>query len=118
MNGGVERIVLRPTGRFLLAQRVNHSCSIAVLDGPSIVYVLRVPVRYYRRPPPYFGGWRADVFHNRLVARDNNDFAPRVGLGDALGDVPGDVAQPRPGHGHARRRHGGTRQRTGSARAV
>jgi IclR family pca regulon transcriptional regulator len=28
-----------------LAQRVNHSCSIAVLDGQSIVYVLRVPVR-------------------------------------------------------------------------
>jgi IclR family pca regulon transcriptional regulator len=29
-----------------LAQRVNHSCSIAVLDGQSIVYVLRVPVRH------------------------------------------------------------------------
>jgi IclR family pca regulon transcriptional regulator len=28
-----------------LAQRLNHSCSLAVLDGPSIVYVLRVPVR-------------------------------------------------------------------------
>ena len=28
-----------------LAQRVNHSCSMAVLDGRSIVYVLRVPVR-------------------------------------------------------------------------
>lgn len=24
------------------------------------VYVLRVPVRYYRQPPPYFRGWRAD----------------------------------------------------------
>ncbi len=24
-------------------------------------YVLRVPVRYYRRPPAYFRGWRADV---------------------------------------------------------
>jgi hypothetical protein len=24
------------------------------------LYVLRVPVRYYRRPPPYFRGWRAD----------------------------------------------------------
>ena len=23
-------------------------------------YVLRVPVRYYRAPPPYFHGWRAD----------------------------------------------------------
>src|SRR5260370_923201 len=22
------------------------------------VYVLRVPVRYYRHPPPYFQGWR------------------------------------------------------------
>jgi IclR family pca regulon transcriptional regulator len=28
-----------------LAQRVNHSCSMAVLDGQSIVYVLRVPVK-------------------------------------------------------------------------
>lgn len=25
------------------------------------VYVLRVPVRYYRMPPPYFRGWRADA---------------------------------------------------------
>ena len=24
-------------------------------------YVLRVPVRYYRAPPPYFRGWRADA---------------------------------------------------------
>lgn len=28
-----------------LAQRVGHSCSMAVLEGQSIVYVLRVPVR-------------------------------------------------------------------------
>ena len=28
-----------------LAHRVSHSCSMAVLDGQSIVYVLRVPVR-------------------------------------------------------------------------
>lgn len=28
-----------------LAHRVQHSCSMAVLDGQSIVYVLRVPVR-------------------------------------------------------------------------
>jgi hypothetical protein len=27
-------------------------------DVPA--YVLRVPVRYYRDPPPYFRGWRAD----------------------------------------------------------
>lgn len=25
------------------------------------VYVLRIPVRYYRRPPPYFRGWHADA---------------------------------------------------------
>ncbi len=25
------------------------------------VYVLRVPVRYYRAPPPFFHGWRADA---------------------------------------------------------
>ena len=24
-------------------------------------FVLRVPVRYYRQPPPYFQGWRADA---------------------------------------------------------
>jgi len=24
-------------------------------------YVLRVPVRYYRRPPPYFAGWRREA---------------------------------------------------------
>lgn len=31
--------------------------------GPDEVplYLLRVPVRYYRRPPPYFRGWRADA---------------------------------------------------------
>jgi len=28
-----------------LAQRLHHSCSMAVLDGQSVVYVLRVPVR-------------------------------------------------------------------------
>jgi hypothetical protein len=25
------------------------------------LYLLRVPVRYYRQPPPYFHGWRADA---------------------------------------------------------
>jgi len=25
------------------------------------VYILRIPVRYYRRPPAYFRGWRADA---------------------------------------------------------
>ncbi len=25
------------------------------------LYVLRIPVRYYRRPPPYFRGWRGDA---------------------------------------------------------
>ena len=25
------------------------------------LYVLRVPVRYYRQPPVYFGGWRTDA---------------------------------------------------------
>jgi len=31
--------------------------------GPEVVplYVLRIPVRYYRQPPPYFRGWRADA---------------------------------------------------------
>ena len=31
---------------------------VARRDVP--VYLLRVPVRYYRRPPPYFHGWRVD----------------------------------------------------------
>lgn len=25
------------------------------------VFILRIPVRYYRHPPPYFRGWRADA---------------------------------------------------------
>ena len=25
------------------------------------VFILRIPVRYYRRPPPYFHGWRPDA---------------------------------------------------------
>ena len=33
------------------------------LMNPEFVpfYILRVPVRYYRRPPRYFGGWQADA---------------------------------------------------------
>jgi hypothetical protein len=33
------------------------------LTGPEYVplYVLRIPVRYYRQPPVYFRGWRADA---------------------------------------------------------
>ncbi|HYN62365.1 MAG TPA: hypothetical protein VET87_22920, partial [Rubrivivax sp.] len=33
------------------------------LVGPQYVplYVLRIPVRYYRAPPAYFGGWRPDA---------------------------------------------------------
>jgi hypothetical protein len=33
----------------------------AVAPEAVPVYVLRVPVRYYRTPPPYFRGWRADA---------------------------------------------------------
>lgn len=29
--------------------------------GHVPLYVLRVPVRYYRRPPPYFHGWHVDA---------------------------------------------------------
>jgi hypothetical protein len=31
--------------------------------GPEFVpvFVLRIPVRYYRQPPPYFRGWRSDA---------------------------------------------------------
>jgi hypothetical protein len=33
------------------------------LVGPEVVplFILRIPVRYYRAPPPYFRGWRADA---------------------------------------------------------
>ena len=33
------------------------------LVGPEVVpvFILRIPVRYYRRPPPYFHGWRPDA---------------------------------------------------------
>jgi hypothetical protein len=33
------------------------------LVAPTVVplFILRVPVRYYRQPPVYFGGWRADA---------------------------------------------------------
>lgn len=33
------------------------------LVAPEVVpvYILRVPVRYYRHPPPYFRGWRSDA---------------------------------------------------------
>jgi hypothetical protein len=33
------------------------------LVGPEVVpvFVLRIPVRYYRQPPPYFRGWRPDA---------------------------------------------------------
>ncbi len=33
------------------------------LVGPEVVplFILRVPVRYYRAPPAYFRGWRADA---------------------------------------------------------
>lgn len=32
------------------------------VDGYDVpLYILRIPVRYYRHPPPYFHGWRADA---------------------------------------------------------
>jgi hypothetical protein len=33
------------------------------LVAPEVVplFVLRIPVRYYRQPPPYFHGWRSDA---------------------------------------------------------
>ncbi|MHB9087054.1 MAG: hypothetical protein ACYC2V_11510 [Thiobacillus sp.] len=32
------------------------------VDSYSVpVYILRIPVRYYRQPPSYFRGWRADA---------------------------------------------------------
>ncbi len=40
------------------------------------VYVLRIPVRYYRNPPPYFVGWRADA-PPRWGQRWGNDWEQR-----------------------------------------
>jgi hypothetical protein len=47
----------------------DHWYASSWYDGPWYVveparvplFVLRVPVRYYRRPPGYFHGWRADA---------------------------------------------------------
>lgn len=57
------------------------------------VYVLRVPVRYYRLPPPYFRGWRVDApphwhehwghdweEHRRDWARKEKQAPPRAPL--------------------------------------
>ena len=38
----------------------NGPWRVVVADAVPL-YVLRVPVRYYRRPPVYFRGWRADL---------------------------------------------------------
>ena len=55
-------------GLFWIYQRDNWYSSTWyngpwVYVAPSVVplYVLRVPVSYYRRPPPYFYGWRGDA---------------------------------------------------------
>jgi hypothetical protein len=55
-------------GLYWVYQRDNWYSS-SWYDGPWYavspqrvpVYVLRVPVRYYRDPPPYFGGWQRDA---------------------------------------------------------
>ena len=48
------------------------------LVGPEFVplYVLRVPVRYYRQPPAYFRGWRADA-PPRWAEHWGNEWAQR-----------------------------------------
>jgi len=38
----------------------NGPWGLVVPDAVPL-YVLRVPVRYYRHPPPYFRGWQADA---------------------------------------------------------
>jgi hypothetical protein len=55
-------------GMYWLYQRDNWYASSWYngpwqLVAPEVVplYVLRVPVRYYRRPPAYFHGWRSDA---------------------------------------------------------
>jgi hypothetical protein len=55
-------------GMYWVYQRDNWYAS-SWYDGPwglvtpdlVPLFVLRVPVRYYRNPPVYFGGWRADT---------------------------------------------------------
>ena len=57
------------------------------LVAPEAVplFVLRVPVRYYRRPPAYFRGWRADApprwgehWGNRMGAASTADGTPGI----------------------------------------
>jgi len=45
---------------------------VGYYDVPA--YLLRVPVRYYRQPPPYFRGWRADA-----PPRWGDHWGPRLG---------------------------------------
>jgi hypothetical protein len=55
-------------GMYWVYQRDNWYAS-SWYNGPWMLvapeaiplFVLRVPVRYYRRPPVYFGGWRSDA---------------------------------------------------------
>lgn len=53
------------------------------LVGPEYVpaFVLRIPVRYYRNPPVYFGGWRSDA-PPRWGERWGNDWERRHGNWD------------------------------------
>ena len=47
-------------GRLVREQLVQRS--VAAVGPESVpLYVLRVPVRYYRRPPTYFHGWAANA---------------------------------------------------------
>ena len=55
-------------GQYWVYQRDNWYASswyngpwYAVQPAYVPLYLLRVPVRYYRQPPPYFRGWRVDA---------------------------------------------------------
>ena len=58
--------------------------SVAPYDVP--VFVLRVPVRYYRQPPAYFRGWRAEH------PRDGVSTGAASGRRDAVDGTDGTTA--------------------------
>jgi hypothetical protein len=61
------------------------------------LYVLRVPVRYYRQPPPYFRGWHADA-PPRWEQRMGRDWEQRHSKPDQWDKRPAPEPAPVPGY--------------------
>lgn len=61
------------------------------------LYVLRVPVRYYRQPPAYFRGWHADA-PPRWSERWGRDWEGRRSRSDQWGRSPAPDPAPLPSY--------------------